>query len=1353
MERIKVPSGSVQKLETVFDTLQAQQEENLTNRIDRLVKLDSSSNYYYGIIVDMVNGEPTSNDTSFKLTLTNGNAGWIIDKGFAITQSKEHVNFTGVNDSSARTNASYSMTTSKYYLVKLYYDWVGSDPVTAMNAFLFDRTGSEPYTSKNTVQSDSWEIRVQDITTEVGAGLDLDTLYPANITSDEIAIAIVKTHASNPVFDITTFTIDGRSSVDGVLDVRRYNRFLLNYKILDDQYVLLKDRDSIGTRRLNAKLEIGDDLYVTGATDSTPTIMVDYSTYRLGKGTNIPTTAVHVKDTAPIIRLHDSDATLFSQGVGYVDFYKGDESSFDTYDDMMGAIGFTENYSTKFYIQNDTAGEIIARVCSRTDGTETKSWKELTWKSPGRLGVLNSSPAYTVDITGTLHVTGASTLNDVAAGNLTLDNNLSVDGSSTFTSTVTVSDDVTVSNDLFIDVSANSATFGTDNSGTNVEIKHPTGPQLKLTIPNTGSYNSALMFSAGVSNPNTFVLAMDAATQTLRIDKDREFNYNYFVIDSQGRVILGDYSATDKFTIVNGGIKITEEEHNKAIKFNTTGPGQRRYDIVVGSIPEDSATGKGSFGIYDYAADKYRFVIDSQGRIGLYDVTEPAYTLDVAGSIHATANITTNEDVYGVNANFENITATNIITDTMSITSMNIGTMYTSDNFQGQTIRWPIDLNDVYDEGGLMAGITSDGVVTIGGAAFGANKLDNTNNYPDYLRVANSMRIFSTDVARLVFAGNTLASGIAFDYYNDQLQATGPLGVYQTWYSYNGTPATYTNTARIRDLTVTNKFNASSANITIGAITTNYLTVASIMQATSSIVNITTAAIDTLDVSTNLTSTGTTDLANLQAYEITASGVVTLENELRVIGDIYCGTDGAQQIVISGSSGQLNFYDSNGDRVLWIDDGVFGGLPGIAIDKGMIYSYDSSGGGGYTGIYNTHIFAAAGTSGTTYGLYGSTSYADSSEARGVYGYYSSSHNDTSLKKRAGVYGRAIMGGANTDYAIGVHGNAQHTGSGIAYAGYFENGRVHIEEDLYVDGTSYFGDTSGQRIELDGLNGNLYWYNPQNDLIIEINDAIFGSQPGIVMYGSRDNTPPDSPVFYARDNADPAKESAGVMTPYDIGVVNRHEDSYRAFIGTMYATNTTSDTECVWFKQIIDGDTSGTVYERRGSKIESQVTSPRSNDTVIGDKIIATTAGSGLVYGDQISASITLASNANNVYGSSIAASSNGTGTVYGLYATATGGASAYAGRFASGNVAIDNNLTVGGALTVTGATTWAANLAHTGSNVGFYSVTPTTRRSGYNTTGPSLTRSLNAVGQDFDLLKGVVKAIIDDLVLLGLFGN
>lgn len=1301
MERIKVPSGSVQKLETVFDTLQTQQETNLINRFDRLVKLDSNSNYSYGIIVDLINGEPTSNDNSFKLTITNGNAGWIIDKGYAITQSKEHVNFTGINDSSARTSLSYNMTTGKYYLVKLYYDWVGSDPVTAMNAFLFDKTGSEPYTSKNTIKSDSWEIRVQDITTEVGAGLDLDTLYPTIITEDEIAIAIVKTHASNPIFDINTFTIDGKSSVGGAIDTRVYNRFLLNYKNLDDQYVLLKDRDSIGLRKLNAKLEVGDDFYVTGATETSPTFIVDYSTNRLGKGTSVPSTAVHIKDSSPILRLHDGVSTLFSQSIGYVDFYKGTEASFDTYDDRLGLIGFTENYSTKFYLQNDTAGDIVIRGCTRDDSTETKTWKEIIWTS-GKLGILNSIPTYTVDITGTLRATGSTYLNDIYAEFLTLDDDLTVNGISTFQDEAIFNSDLTVSNDFFIDVSSSLATFGTDNYGTNVEIKNPTGASLKLTIPNTSSYVSSLVFSAGVTNPKTFVLAMDANTQTLRIDKDTEFNYNYFVVDSAGNITLGDYTGTDKFNIVNGSIKITEEEHNKAIKFNTTGPGQRRYDIVVGSIPEDSATGKGSFGIYDYAADKYRFVIDSQGRVGIFNITEPAYTLDVGGSIHATANITTDQDFYGVNANFENITTSNIITDTMTITTMNIGTMYTSDHFQGQTIRWPINLNDVYDEGGLLAGITSDGVVTIGGAAFGANKLDNINTYPDYLRVANSLRIFSTDVSKLVFSTSTVASGISFDYYNDQLQAVGPLGVYQKWYTYDGTPTSYTSNARIKTLTVIDKLITSSANVAMGSIDTNYLTVASVLQATSNSVNITNASINTLGVATELTVTGTTELANLSAYQITASGIVTIENALQVTGDIYCGTTGAQQIVISGSSGQLNFYDSDGERVVWIDDNISGALPGIVVKDGAILSYED--GGGYCLIKSDNIIGNASTTSTAkFGIKGQSNYnSGAGDTEGVLGVYNGSYSASTGDIRCGVMGISTMGGTNTDDSIGVYGSATHTGDGKSYAGYFD-GDVKISDDLYVDNTAFFGISGGQRIELDGENGNFYWYNSAGTQIIKIDDDLFSGHPGIGLYGSQDHTSPDEPVVILYDDTN---NYVGI-TPYDL-LVKHNKLSRRYCLVANNMSSYAGDNEAVYAYMETAGDTGTTAYNRIGVRGLSTISGGSSNDNAIG------------------------------VYGSATTA---GTGT-------------AWSGYFDNGNVFIKNGLVVTGGITISGTGTWASNLVHTGSNVGFFGVTPTTRKTGYTTfDSPGPDRNLSAVGQDFDKLKGVVRAIIDDLTSLGLFGN
>ena len=85
-------------------------------------------------------------------------------------------------------------------------------------------------------------------------------------------------------------------------------------------------------------------------------------------------------------------------------------------------------------------------------------------------------------------------------------------------------------------------------------------------------------------------------------------------------------------------------------------------------------------------------------------------------------------------------------------------------------------------------------------------------------------------------------------------------------------------------------------------------------------------------------------------------------------------------------------------------------------------------------------------------------------------------------------------------------------------------------------------------------------------------------------------------------------------------------------------------------------------------------------------------------------------------------------------------------------VTITNDLVVTNDITVGGDIAWTNAFAHTGSSVGFFGVTPTTRKTGYATSNPTWSRNLDGV-TDVDGLKGVVKAIIDDLTALGLFNN
>lgn len=1102
MNRIKVPSGSIQKLETVFENLQDQTELNLSNRIDAITKLVDKQ-YSYGIILDTVNGAASSADNSLLLQLTTGYGGWTIAGGYAITQSKDYVAYNGVTDADARVDPIYNMSTSRYYLVKLVYSEVGSDPVTTMNAFLFDKTGSEPYTDKMTKKTDSVSVGVLDITTEYSAGIDLEKLYPDLLYDNEIGIAIVKTSASLTIFDTTTFTVDGVSSVNGVIDVRRYNRFIMNSSILDDSKILLKDRDSIGDYKINGAIEVDGDLIVTGESATTPVFKVDQTNGRLGKGTDAPSVAVHIKDKVPIVRLHDSDAPLVSDYVGYIDFYKGSETAFSEYSDRLALIGFKDSYSTVMYVQNDTTGSIAQRVCITADPvTEVKTWASMTWASPGRLGLLQDTPLYTLDVSGTSRITGYAIFSDTVYANelesvadVNCGGDLGVDG------ITNLSDDLNVSDSLTVDVSASQVTIGATAAGTDLIIKSPLGPRLKLETPGTGgAYKSAITFSDGTTNPNTFVLAVDAATNSMRVDRDLEFSKNYLAFDASGNVVINDVSGTyltnpvsalDRVTVVNGGIYITKAEHNAALKLQATGSGQRRYDIVVGTIPEYTSGGRGMFGIYDYNEQEYRFVIDSSGRVGINGVTRPVYQLDVDGTIHSTSDVVIDGDLTVGDATFDSVTTgTLVVGGTIEMGTMSSTTSVISSVLKANTIRWPKNSLDVNTEGsGFLAGVTSDGVVTIGGTAFGSGALANVKTYPDYLRVLNSLRIYSDQSSQLSFSTSTVASGISLIYSANALTVAGSQGVYQTFHTINSLPVVDITDLHAGNVTITGILDASLSTLVTSAVSASNLDIGNVLKVTTADTRISTAYITTDNV-TDLNVTGFATLVELDVSDITASGVVSFNTDVTVTGELTAGdfnitgsgifgNPTGQHIELTGGEGNLYWYNEKGVQIIKIDDKLFGDNPGIGL-------YGSDYPAGQPSGIQTHcpvIIVSDNISNNT-NLVGITPYDIAIKHRqnrqfgltaqnmGSYAGESTSvlaWTETFGDRTGAVYNRiglkalatisntitnpleTVTTAASNDNAIGLFASASTNGAGHAYAGYFDEGDVIINDNLTVCG--------------------------------------------------------------------------------------------------------------------------------------------------------------------------------------------------------------------------------------------------------------------------------------------------------------
>lgn len=1115
MNRIKVPSGSVQKLETVFDNLQDKQELNITNRVKRFAQLNDSK-YALGVIVDLKNGEPVSTDNSFKMILENQNAGWKIYEGHAVTQNGEYIAFEGITENTARTAASYGMTTNKYYLVKIHYDWVGSEPCTAMNAFLFDKTGSDPYSSRNTVKSDSYEIQVVDITAEVlGLTFDVEQLYPTILGDEDIAVAIVKTHASNPVFDTTTFTVDGVSSSSGIIDLRKYNRFLFNHKLLDDSKILFKDRDSIDSNKISGKLEVGDDLYVTGSDASHPVFRVDKSENTIGQGTSSPQTAIHIHNTDPIIRINDSSTTDKSEFVGGLDFYVGAGSSSREYDYRVGLLGFIEDEANIFYVQNDivTDGKIVNRIClTENEKRETRTWAEMTWKYPGRLGLLEENPDSTLHVAGTAKITGTSTFGDRLTGTAAeFTSTLSVGGNAYFDSEVSIYEGLTVSNSLEVDPANNQVIIGTDSAGTDLIVKNPSGPTLKLDLPGTGTGSSALVFSTGTANPTTFTLSLDAATKMLRLDRDRTLTTKAIVIDDSGRLMLGTSTAGDKFTIYDGGISISKVAYNEAIKLTTLGSGGRTYYITTGQIPQGSSN-RGRLGIYDATAGVYRLVIDSSGKIGLGGNTTPIYELDVTGSIHSTTGIFTDDDINAIDIYARDITAETLTVDSVAITSVSCQDLYAASTVQSSVIRWPENSLDTYDASGYVAGVDTDGVMTIGGAGFGPSALSNDRLRPDYLRVYNSLRIFSpSNLGRLTFAENTTASGVSFLYNStsSELSLIGPAGQYYKSYVSGGVATTDIGKLNVGDLSITSSIDASSASFTMGNVYANSINVAGGFISDAMKTYAATLYADNLEVSGDLTTLGSLTAQSISANNVGISGLLNLTGSMDITGSMHVTTSGVfgsttgKRVTVDAVNGTVWVYNASNQLAAYLDDGAgssYGGriwLYGSDTTKPIV-SLITSGSGGdeteesymtsrkfHSTVTETKIpehftrLNISTSSDTQDGL-------NDGETKSAYIYSAVlSNNGNKNRNHIGLaIDSYVGGGSTTDNAIALYAYAAGPTAAKSLAGKFV-GNVDISNDLLVG-----GDISVTGIM--SVSAGTHWYG---DFIHEgTNAGFFGVTP-------------------------------------------------------------------------------------------------------------------------------------------------------------------------------------------------------------------------------------------------------------------
>lgn len=169
MDRIKVPNGSQVNIETTFDKVQQNAYSNLKKRITQIIE-------NYGLNLTVSNGV-LSNE--FLPTLVSGNSTVNVAAGKALTAAGNYidipVNLTTPNLTSSQTNTGYAIV--------LTYGEVGTNPVKAINAFVFDAVGSASL-NKKTVFSDGVTLSLIPIASTL-------TALRESLSADQIAIGAV----------------------------------------------------------------------------------------------------------------------------------------------------------------------------------------------------------------------------------------------------------------------------------------------------------------------------------------------------------------------------------------------------------------------------------------------------------------------------------------------------------------------------------------------------------------------------------------------------------------------------------------------------------------------------------------------------------------------------------------------------------------------------------------------------------------------------------------------------------------------------------------------------------------------------------------------------------------------------------------------------------------------------------------------------------------------------------------------------------------------------------------------------------------------------------------------------------
>jgi len=243
MDRVKVPSGSIQKLETIFDDLQTLVQGNLNKRIDAITGTT-------GVFNALKNSNQVATSTGLKVAVTNiGTQAMTLQPGVAIVENDSIILVETSAQFYLANIYSGTLAANTYYQIHLRWKEVGTDPIISQNAFYFDKAGLTPYAQRFSRWSDSYQIvayiRVPDVALA--------------IPDNEIPLAIVKTATVATQLTHQSFTFSDieelRTSENNIIDIRKDYTYRLNHDVLDDSLIVFKDRDSIGSNKVAGSLE------------------------------------------------------------------------------------------------------------------------------------------------------------------------------------------------------------------------------------------------------------------------------------------------------------------------------------------------------------------------------------------------------------------------------------------------------------------------------------------------------------------------------------------------------------------------------------------------------------------------------------------------------------------------------------------------------------------------------------------------------------------------------------------------------------------------------------------------------------------------------------------------------------------------------------------------------------------------------------------------------------------------------------------------------------------------------------------------------------------------------------------